>query len=89
MIIGVAKETKFKENRVALTPEVIKDLVKKEFEVRIESGAGLHSFYSDEMYTAAGAKIVSKQEIYSGSDAVLKVNAPAPDEIAVMKKKRC
>lgn len=86
MIIGVAKETKFRENRVALTPEVIKDLIKKEFEVRIESGAGLNSFYSDEIYAAAGAKIVSKNDIYSGSDAVLKVNAPAPDEIALMKK---
>lgn len=86
MIIGVAKEAKFKENRVALTPDVIKDIVKKGFDVQVESGAGLLSFYSDEAYTAAGAKIVSKNDVYSNSDVLMKVNAPAPDEIAQMKK---
>lgn len=86
MIIGVAKETKFKENRVALTPDVIKDIIKKGFEVQIESGAGLLSFYSDEAYTAAGAKIVSKNDVYAKSDVLMKVNAPAADEIAQMKK---
>jgi H+-translocating NAD(P) transhydrogenase subunit alpha len=86
MIIGVAKETKFKENRVALTPDVLKDIVKKGFEVQIESGAGLNSFYNDEAYINAGAKIVSKQDVYSKSDVVLKVNAPSPEEIASMKK---
>jgi NAD(P) transhydrogenase subunit alpha len=86
MIIGVAKETKLKENRVALTPEVIKDIVKKGFEVQVEGGAGLNSFYNDEAYSAAGAKIVSKKDIYSGSDVVLKVNAPSAEEISGMKK---
>jgi H+-translocating NAD(P) transhydrogenase subunit alpha len=86
MIIGVTKETKLKENRVALTPEVIKDIVKKGFEVQIESGAGLLSFYSDEVYTNAGAKIVTKNEAYATSDVLLRVNAPMPDEIKLMKK---
>ncbi len=85
MIIGVPKETKFKENRVALTPDVVKDMVKKGYAVHIESGAGLNSFYNDEAYTAVGAKIASKQEVYS-SDVVVKVNAPASEEIASMKK---
>jgi H+-translocating NAD(P) transhydrogenase subunit alpha len=85
MIIGVAKETKFRENRVALTPEVIKDLVKNGFEVRVESGAGLNSFYNDEAYQNAGARVQSKSEIYSGSDVLLKVNAPSPEEISTMK----
>src|SRR5688572_24598961 len=86
MVIGVAKETKVKENRVALTPDVIKDIVKKGFTVQVEDGAGLNSFYDNEAYTAAGAAIVSKKDIYSASDVVLKVNAPAPDEITLMKK---
>jgi H+-translocating NAD(P) transhydrogenase subunit alpha len=86
MIIGVTKETKLKENRVALTPEVIKDIVKKGFTVQIESGAGLLSFYSDEVYTNAGAKIVTKNEVYSTSDVLLSVNAPLPEEIKLMKK---
>jgi len=86
MILGVPKETKIKENRVSLTPDVVKDLVKKGFEVVIESGAGLNSFYSDEAYTAAGAKTADHGAIFSNSDVVLSVNAPATSDIAKMKK---
>jgi H+-translocating NAD(P) transhydrogenase subunit alpha len=87
MLIGVPKETKERENRVALTPDVIKDLVKKGFEVQVEKGAGMASFINDEAYTAAGAKIASgSAEVYSTSDAILRVNAPSPSEIAQMKK---
>ncbi len=87
MKLAVPKETKFKENRVALTPDVIKDLVKKGFEVTVESGAGLNSFFSDEAYTAAGAQLVADtKKLYSDADVVLKVNAPSPEEIAGMKK---
>ena len=60
MILGIPKETKIKENRVALTPDVVKDLVKKGFEVVIENGAGLNSFYNDEAYTTVGAKLPIK-----------------------------
>ena len=81
------KETKFKENRVALTPDVVKDLVKKGFEVQVESGCGMNSFFSDDAYTAAGAQIVTDvKNIYGDADVVLKVNAPSPEEIARMKK---
>ncbi len=86
MKLAVAKETKFKENRVALTPDVIKDLVKKGFEVIVESGAGLNSFYSDENYSTAGAQIVSKDNLYAQADVLLTVNAPSPDEISKLKK---
>jgi NAD(P) transhydrogenase subunit alpha len=86
MILGVPKETKVKENRVALTPDVVKDLVKKGFEIVIESGAGLNSFYSDEAYTAAGARTADKNTVYSTADVILRVNAPAPEDIARMKK---
>jgi H+-translocating NAD(P) transhydrogenase subunit alpha len=85
MVIGVPKETKFRENRVALTPEVIKDIIKKGFQVQVEAGAGTSSFYSDESYAAAGAQVVGKAQAFS-SDVVLKVNAPSVEEIALMKK---
>ncbi|MEO8760558.1 MAG: Re/Si-specific NAD(P)(+) transhydrogenase subunit alpha [Bacteroidia bacterium] len=85
MILGVPKETKIKENRVALTPDVVKDLVKKGFEVVIESGAGLNSFYNDEAYVAVGAKIADKNAVYT-SDVLLKVNAPTAEEASKMKK---
>jgi NAD(P) transhydrogenase subunit alpha len=87
MKLSVPKETKFKENRVALSPDVVKELVKAGFEVIVEAGAGLNSFFSDEAYTTAGAQIVSdKNKIYTDGDVVMKVNAPAADEIAKMKK---
>ena len=86
MILGVPKETKIKENRVALTPDVVKDLVKKGFEVVVESGTGLNSFYSDEAYTMVGAKTADKNTVYSTADVLIKVNAPLADEITKMKK---
>ncbi|HWY36954.1 MAG TPA: Re/Si-specific NAD(P)(+) transhydrogenase subunit alpha [Bacteroidia bacterium] len=86
MILGVPKETKVKENRVAITPDVVKDLVKKGFELVIESGAGLNSFYSDEAYTAVGAKTANRGVVFSNSDVVLTVNAPAAADISQMKK---
>ncbi len=86
MIIGVAKENKNKENRVALTPDVIKDIVKKGFQVQIENGAGLNSFFNDEAYQAAGASLVSRDNVYRQSDVVLAVNPPSEAEIAVMKQ---
>jgi NAD(P) transhydrogenase subunit alpha len=86
MILGVPKETKIKENRVALTPDVVKDLVKKGFEVIVESGAGLNSFYNDEAYTIVGAKTADKSTVYSTADVLIKVNAPIAEEIAKMKK---
>lgn len=85
MIIGVPKENKERENRVALTPELVSSLVKAGFECAVESGAGLNSYYSDEDYSKAGARLASKNEVYSTADAVLKVNAPSAEEISLMK----
>ncbi|MFI5141944.1 MAG: Re/Si-specific NAD(P)(+) transhydrogenase subunit alpha [Bacteroidia bacterium] len=86
MILGIPKESKARENRVALTPEVTKDLVKKGFEVVIENGAGLNSFYNDEAYTSVGAKTADAATVYSSADVLLKVNAPTAEEISRMKK---
>src|ERR1035437_3505242 len=86
MKLSVPKETKVKESRVALTPDVVKGLVKKGFEVMVEQGAGINSFYADEAYAAAGATLVDNTKCYSDADVVLKVNAPPPDEISKMKR---
>ena len=85
MIIGIPKETKFKENRVAITPLIAKDLIKQGFTVHVESGAGLNSFFSDDNYKEAGATLSDKNTTYQ-ADIVLKVYAPLPEEIALMKK---
>jgi NAD(P) transhydrogenase subunit alpha len=86
MIIGVPKETREGEKRVAITPEVTKTLISAGFEVVIEKGSGLGSYFSDDLYTAAGARIADLRNVYNGSDVVLKVNAPSGDEISWMKK---
>lgn len=84
MKIGVLKESKEKEKRVALSPEVVKLLIKKGFEVQIESGSGEGSSFSDESFQAAGATITGKAEICN-SDVILKVNAPSIEEANLMK----
>lgn len=84
MVLGVLKETKEHERRVALSPEVVKLLVKKEFQVEIESGAGLGSNFSDDDYKRMGANIVQKAEIYN-ADVILKVNAPTQEEASQFK----
>jgi NAD(P) transhydrogenase subunit alpha len=87
MRIAVLKETKFKENRVAITPDVAKDLVAKGFQVMVEAGAGLTSFFSNEAYNAVGASVIGDVDsLYNDADIVLRVNAPSQEEIAKMKK---
>jgi NAD(P) transhydrogenase subunit alpha len=85
MIIGVVKETKEYENRVALSPEVVKLMRKKGFDVVVESGAGEKSYFSNQDYEAAGATIGTSKDAL-GADLVLKVNLATPQEIALMKE---
>ena len=69
MKISVAKERKERENRVALTPDVVASLIKSGFEILIENGAGANSSIPDEEYQKAGATMVSdKNKIYSDAD---------------------
>ncbi len=86
MLLGIPKETKERERRVALTPDVVKSLCAAGFNVCVEEGAGLLSFYTDEQYKNAGATLVARNKVYADSDVVLRVNAPSADEIAQMKK---
>lgn len=85
MNIGVLKESKEKERRVALSPEIVKQLIKKGFNVKIEAGAGDGSSFSDESFQQAGATIANKAEICN-SDVILKVNAPSIEEANLMKE---
>ncbi len=86
MKIGTIKETKAGENRVALSPEVVKNFIKQGFECSVETGAGIASNFSDEAYQNAGAVICnSAKEVCEKSDVLVKVNAPNTDEIANLK----
>ena len=80
MIVGVLREGG-SENRVALLPENIQTLVKKKITVLIESDAGTSSCASNEEYVDAGAAIQTKDYILKESDLVLKINAPADEDI--------
>ncbi len=85
MLLGVPKENKYKEARVALTPDVVKDLVKKGYQIIVEKDAGVNSYIKDEDYINAGGFIGDKNKVYQ-ADVVLKVNPPLPEEVALMKK---
>jgi NAD(P) transhydrogenase subunit alpha len=77
MKIGVPKEIASQERRVALIPETIKRMVKKGFEVAIETGAGEQAFWPDSEYEKAGAKIAPSAEVlYADADIILKVQKP-------------
>ena len=80
MRIGVAKEIKPQEYRVALTPAGARELVQGGHEVLVESGAGIGSAFVDEAYERAGASIGSVDDVWSRSDLLLKVKEPIAAE---------
>ncbi|EAZ80962.1 Re/Si-specific NAD(P)(+) transhydrogenase subunit alpha [Algoriphagus machipongonensis] len=85
MKIGVLKETKAFENRVALSPDVIKLLIKKGFEVSVEPEAGMASYFSDEDYKKSGAQVISQSDVFD-SQVLLKVNIFTVEEVSKMKE---
>jgi NAD(P) transhydrogenase subunit alpha len=77
MKIGVARETAPGERRVALVPESLARLTGAGIDVLVEAGAGLGALIPDSAFTDAGAKIVSTDELYQQSDAILRVQKPS------------
>lgn len=74
---GIPKEIMDYENRVAVTPETVKDLVYNHATVHVQTSAGKGSGYSDEEYRAAGARITTEvDEIFKQADIILKVKEP-------------
>ncbi|WP_127576142.1 alanine dehydrogenase [Paenibacillus barengoltzii] len=80
MIVGVPKEIKNNENRVALTPSGAYSLVQAGHSVWIETQAGAGSGFEDTEYAAAGAKVVSRAAEAWSADLVMKVKEPQPSE---------
>jgi len=77
VVIAVPKEILPGEKRVAIVPDVASKLIKKGFQINIETNAGLGASYTDKDYEAAGAKIFSNvEELYNSADIVLKVQRP-------------
>ena len=83
--IGVPKEIKLDEQRVALTPDAVRELVSQGLEVRIETGAGAGAGIGDEAFAAAGAQLVNRDEAW-GAHLVVKVKEPQAEEFAYLRK---
>jgi len=86
MRVGVPRETKSDEYRVAVLPVGVKLLVGRGCEVLVQRGAGLGSGYPDEDYDAAGATMVDEAaRVLDTADLVVKVKEPQPAEIAMLR----
>jgi alanine dehydrogenase len=87
MIIGVPKEIKAQEQRVALLPSAAYQLIKRGHQVIVEKGAGRGSGYPDEEYEVAGAELIdSHEEVFERADMIVKVKEPLPDEYGLLRR---
>ena len=85
IVVSVPREIAPGEQRVATVPEIVQKLVKSGFEIRIEHDAGTASYYPDELYVAAGAKIAAgRADLLSGARIVLRVQPPTVAEVDQM-----
>jgi alanine dehydrogenase len=87
MIVGVPRETKRDEYRVALLPVGAEELVRSGHTVLVERNAGAGSGLSDEAYEAAGATLVDgPEEVFGRAELVVKVKEPQPPELALIRR---
>lgn len=83
MTIGILKETN--DKRVVMLPEIVAALIKMNVNVLVEKGAGVASFFVDDHYEQAGAKVIDKEEIYASADLIAKVNPFTNEELQHIK----
>jgi NAD(P) transhydrogenase subunit alpha len=84
--VAIPKESAADERRVALVPDTAAKLIAASLEVSVESGAGAGAYFPDDAYEKAGVKVVKTAEaLLKDADAVLKVQAPSPNEIGLLK----
>lgn len=87
MIIGVPKEIKNNENRVAVTPAGVSEFTRRGHSVYVQATAGLGSGFSNEEYVQAGAQILNTiEEVYAIAEMIIKVKEPIPSEYPLIKK---
>jgi alanine dehydrogenase len=86
MIIGVPREVKSDEYRVAMIPVGVEELTRSGHHVLVQSGSGQGSGISDEMYISSGAEIIPEaKEIWKRADLIVKVKEPLPEEWPLMR----
>jgi alanine dehydrogenase len=87
MLVGVPKEIKNSENRVAMTPAGVHELVVRGHKVLIEASAGVGSGFSDQDYLEAGAELSSSAaDVWAKADMIVKVKEPIAAEYPMMRK---
>lgn len=87
MIIGIPKEIKNNENRVALTPAGVAEFKKQGHPVYVQMGAGENSGFTDEAYKTAGAELLPTiEDVYSIAEMIIKVKEPIASEYPLIKK---
>ena len=87
MIIGIPKEIKNNENRVALTPAGARELVKRGHKVYVQATAGVNSGFADEAYTAVGAEILPTiGDVYARAEMIVKVKEPVAPEYKLIRR---
>src|SRR5690349_14866477 len=89
MIIGLPKEIKAQEARIALLPAAAYQLVRRGHTVLVERGAGVGAGYADSDFAQAGATLVDDHAIpFRDADLVVKVKEPQPSEYALLRPKQ-
>lgn len=87
MIVGIPKEIKNNENRVALTPSGAQELVRRGHRVYVQASAGMNSGFADEAYTAVGAEMLPTiEEVYAQSEMIIKVKEPIAAEYKLIRR---
>ena len=81
MRVVVPKEAEAGERRVALIPDSVGRLMGAGFTIGVEQGAGAAAGFPDAEYTAAGADVVARSELFAGAEAVVRVARPTAEEI--------
>ena len=87
MIIGLPKEIKNNESRVALTPAGVYELNRHGHRVLVQKDAGISSGYENSEYESVGAVILPTLEsVYEAAEMIVKVKEPIPEEYSLVKK---
>ncbi len=87
MIIGIPKEIKNNENRVALTPTGVRELTRRGHKVYVQASAGANSGFPDDAYAAMGAEILpSIEEVYACAEMIVKVKEPIAPEYKLVRR---
>lgn len=86
VIVGIPREVKDNEYRVAVTPAGVRELVVAGHRVLVEPGAGEGSAIPDAAYVKFGAEVASSDEVFASADMVLKVKEPVPEEFELLRR---